>query len=79
MTTTFQDIMAEFKKQTDLMKWSIRSYASTMLVQEGSTEVGTSDVNSKIVQLYKELGSFSNILIQALNGSFDDEKWTIRL
>ena len=79
MNTTFQDIMAEFKKQSDLMKWSVRSYASDVLVQEGAEEVGTSDVNSKIVQLYKELGSFGNILIQALNGAFDDDKWTIRL
>jgi len=79
MTTTFQDIMAEYKKQSDLMKWSIRSYASNILVQEGAEEVGSSDVNHKIVQLYKELGSFGNIVIQALNGTIDDEKWAIKL
>lgn len=78
-TNSFQEIMKEFKTLSNLMKWAVRTYASNKLVEEGATEVGTSDINCMIVQLHKELGSFSSIVIHALNGTVDEDKWVLRL
>lgn len=77
---TFEMIMSEFRQQSSLMRWAIRQYASDCLVQEGASEVGSSDVNAKIVQLHHELGSFGSIVIEALHGTQEHTgAWTLTL
>lgn len=78
-TNSFQDIMAEYREQSSLMKWAIRAYAADALKAEGSFEIGTSDVNCKIVQLYKQHGSFGNVIITALGGEVESSTWRVTL
>ena len=78
-TNSFQDIMAEYRDQSSLMKWAIRTYAVDALKDEGSFEIGSSDVNHKIVQLYKQYGSFGNVVITALGGEVENSTWRMTL
>ena len=78
-TNSFQDIMTEYRAHSSLMKWAIRTCAVDALKTEGLFEIGTSDVNCKIVQLYKQHGSFGNVIITALGGEVENSTWRVTL
>lgn len=68
---TTQEIINEFKALQDNMRKPIRHYASCLLQDEGLyDEIGSSDISCKVVQLYKECGSFQNILLKYMEYHF---------
>ena len=77
---SFKTIMDSYRELSDTMKWAIRTCASQKLIEEGAEEVGSSDVNHAIVALYKECGSFGNIIIKALDGDVQENgSWSLIL
>ena len=56
------EIMKEYKSLSWAERSIVRELAVQSLLDTGSTEVGTSDVNCSIVSLYNSYGSFANIV-----------------
>jgi hypothetical protein len=68
---TTQEIINEFKALQDNMRQPIRQYASCLLLDENENEeIGSSDISCKVVQLYKENGSFHNVLLKYMEYLF---------
>ena len=76
----FKSIMDSYRELSQTMKWAVRRCASDRLIEDGAEEVGSSDINHAIVALYKECGSFGNIIIKALDGDVQENgSWTLTL
>jgi hypothetical protein len=64
---TFEEIMGEFKTLGDMMQRMVRKTASMELQEWGVEEIGSSDVNGQIVDLYNSYGGFDEIVRHGLD------------
>jgi hypothetical protein len=64
---TFEEIMTEFKTMGDMMQRMVRKTASMELREWGVEEIGSSDVNCQIVDLYNSYGGFDEIVRHGLD------------
>ena len=67
---TPEQIISQLNKLPERMRLPIRHYAMNLLQDEGAQEAGTSDISAKIVALYKQHGSFEEILMQYMEYLF---------
>jgi len=63
---TFEEIMGEFKTLGPFMQNAVRNTAKLELKEWGVEEIGSSDVNCRIVSLYNSYGGFDEILRHGL-------------
>lgn len=61
----FKEIMKEYIGLSWVERSIVREIAVQSLLDAGTTEVGTSDVNCSIVSLYNSYGSFARIVEEA--------------
>ena len=64
---TFEEVMAEYKTLDDMMRTMVRNTAVMELKEWGVEEIGSSDVNCQIVDLYNSYEGFDNILRHGLD------------
>ena len=65
---TFETIMAEYRDLTPTFKMMVRKAAVVDMQESGMyDEIGSSDVNHHIFGLYRQLGSFEKIIINAVD------------
>jgi len=58
--------MGEFKTLGDMMQRIVRKTASMELQEWGALEIGSSDINCQIVDLYNSYGGFDEIVRHGL-------------
>ena len=63
---TFEEVMAEYKTLGDMMQRMVRKTASMELREWGVEEIGSSDINCQIVDLYNSYGGFDEIVRHGL-------------
>jgi len=63
---TFVEIMTEFKTLSSMMQHMVRNTAKLELLEDGVEEIGSSDVNCQIVNLYNSCGGFDEIIRHGL-------------
>jgi hypothetical protein len=63
---TFEEVMAEFKTLEIGMQFMVRNVAKLELKEWGVEEIGSSDVNCQIVDLYNSYGGFDEIVRHGL-------------
>ena len=63
---TFEEIMAEYKTLGSMMQQMVRKTACLELKEWGVEEIGSSDVNCQIVDLYNSYGGFDEIVRHGL-------------
>jgi hypothetical protein len=63
---TFEEVMAEYKAMSPMMQQMVRKIAVMELKEWGVEEIGSSDVNCQIVDLYNSYDSFDNIVRHGL-------------
>ena len=59
-------IMSEYKELGDMMKKMVRNVAVMSLKESGFEEIGSSDVNCEIVNLYNTYGGFDEVVRHGL-------------
>jgi len=59
---TFEEVMTEFKALETGMQHMVRNTAKLELKEWGVEEIGSSDVNCQIVDLYNSYGSFDEVI-----------------
>jgi len=59
---TFEEVMGEFKALETGMQCMVRNTAKLELKEWGVPEIGSSDVNCQIVDLYNSYGSFDDVV-----------------
>lgn len=64
---TFDEVMAEYKTLGDMMQRMVRKTASMELQEWGVYEIGSSDINCQIVDLYNSYGGFDEIVRHGLD------------
>jgi hypothetical protein len=64
---TFEEIMGEYKTLGDMMQRMVRKTASMELQEWGVEEIGSSDINCQIVDLYNSYGGFDEIVRHGLD------------
>jgi hypothetical protein len=64
---TFEEVMGEFKTLGDMMQRMVRKTAVMELQEWGFEEIGSSDVNCRIVDLYYSYGGFDEIVRHGLD------------
>ena len=64
---SFEDIMEEYKTLGDMFKQMVRKTAVLELKEWGVEEIGSSDVNCQIVDLYNSYEGFDNIIRHGLD------------
>ena len=64
---TFEEVMAEFKALETGMQQMVRNTAVMELKEWGVEEIGSSDVNCQIVDLYNSYGGFDEIVRHGLD------------
>ena len=62
---SFEEVMAEFKTLGTMMQHLVRNTAKLEL-RECGEEIGSSDVNCEIVNLYNSCDGFDNIILHGL-------------
>jgi hypothetical protein len=63
---TFEEVMAEYKAMSPMMQQMVRKTAVMELKEWGVEEIGSSDVNCQIVDLYNSYEGFDNIIRHGL-------------
>jgi len=63
---TFEEVMAEFKTLETGMQSMVRNTAKLSLKEQGAPEIGSSDINCQIVDLYNSYGGFDEIVRHGL-------------
>ena len=63
---TFEEVMAEYKAMEKGMQQMVRNTAVMELKEFGFEEIGSSDVNCQIVDLYNSYGGFDEIVRHGL-------------
>jgi hypothetical protein len=63
---TFEEIMTEYRALGDMMRTMVRNTAVMELREWGFEEIGSSDVNCQIVDLYNSYGGFDEIVRHGL-------------
>lgn len=63
---TFEEVMNEYKALEPMMKQMVRNTAVMELKEWGVPEIGSSDVNCQIVDLYNSYGGFDEIVRHGL-------------
>jgi hypothetical protein len=63
---TFEEVMGEFKTLETGMQQMVRNTAKLELKEWGVEEIGSSDVNCQIVDLYNSYGGFDNVVRHGL-------------
>jgi|LauGreDrversion4_2_1035121.scaffolds.fasta_scaffold69638_3 hypothetical protein len=58
----YNKIIQAYKDLSWVERSLIKEIAVQTLLDQGATEIGTSDVNCSIVSLYNSCGNFSNIV-----------------
>ena len=64
---SFDEIMAEFKTLGTMMQHMVRNVAKLELKEWGVEEIGSSDVNCQIVDLYNSYEGFDNVIRHGLD------------
>ena len=64
---TFEEVMTEFKSLGDMMQRMVRKTATLELREWGVEEIGSSDVNCQIVDLYNSYGGFDEVVRHGLD------------
>ena len=64
---TFEEVMTEYKAMSPVMQQLVRKTAVMELQEWGFEEIGSSDVNCQIVDLYNSYGGFDNIIRHGLD------------
>jgi len=64
---TFEEIMNEYKALDQMFKQMVRNTAVMELKEWGVEEIGSSDVNCQIVDLYNSYGGFDEIVRHGLD------------
>lgn len=64
---TFEEIMTEFKTLGTMMQNMVRNTAKLELKEWGVEEIGSSDVNCQIVDLYNSYGGFDEVVRHGLD------------
>jgi len=64
---SFNEIMEEYKTLGDMFKQMVRKTAVMELKEWGVEEIGSSDVNCQIVDLYNSYEGFDNIIRHGLD------------
>lgn len=64
---SFEEIMEEYKTLGDMFKQMVRKTAVMELKEWGVEEIGSSDVNCQIVDLYNSYEGFDNIIRHGLD------------
>ena len=64
---SFEEIMEEYKTLGDMFKQMVRKTAILELKEWGVEEIGSSDVNCQIVDLYNSYEGFDNIIRHGLD------------
>jgi hypothetical protein len=64
---TFEAVMEEYKQLGDMFKQMVRKTAILELKEWGVEEIGSSDVNCQIVDLYNSYEGFDNIIRHGLD------------
>jgi hypothetical protein len=64
---TFEEIMNEYKALDQMFKQMVRNTAVMELKEWGAEEIGSSDVNCQIVDLYNSYGGFDEIVRHGLD------------
>lgn len=63
---TFEEVMNEYKALSPMMQQMVRKTAVMELLEFGFEEIGSSDVNCQIVDLYNIYGSFDDTIRHGL-------------
>ena len=64
---SFEEVMTEYKTLGDMFQRMVRKTASLELKEWGVEEIGSSDINCQIVDLYNAYGSFDEIVRHGLD------------
>jgi len=65
---TFEEAMNSYKQRSDIGRQILRRIASARLVRHGAEEVGTSDINHELVQMFNEFdGDWDEVYLNALD------------
>ena len=65
---TFEEAMNSYKQRSDIGRQILRRIASHRLVNRGAEEVGTSDINHELVQMFNEFdGDWDEVYLNALD------------
>lgn len=65
---TFETVMAEYRDLSPTFKTMVRKAAVVDMQESGMyDEIGSSDVNCHIFGLYRQLGSFEKIIMNAVD------------
>jgi len=64
---SFEAVMEEYKQLGDMFKQMVRKTAILELKEWGVEEIGSSDVNCQIVDLYNSYEGFDNIIRHGLD------------
>jgi len=64
---SFEAVMEEYKALGDMFKQMVRKTAILELKEWGVEEIGSSDVNCQIVDLYNSYEGFDNIIRHGLD------------
>jgi len=65
-TITFEQYYKEFSELSPMMKQMVRRVASMELQDRGAYEIGSSDVSCMVFDLYKQYGTFDDIVRHGL-------------
>jgi hypothetical protein len=65
---TLEEAIDAFKKQTEITRRLIRRFASQRLVAHGAQEVGSSDINHEIRNIFSEYdGDYEDAVMDFVN------------
>ena len=64
---SFEEIMTEYKNLGDMFQRCVRKTAILELKEWGVEEIGSSDVNCQIVDLYNSYGGFDEVVRHGLD------------
>ena len=64
---TFEEVMTEYKALSPMFQQMVRKTAVLELQEWGFEEIGSSDVNCQIVDLYNSYDGFDNVIRHGLD------------
>jgi hypothetical protein len=64
---TFEEVMTEYRAMSPVMQQLVRKTAVMELQEWGFEEIGSSDINCQIVDLYNSYEGFDNIIRHGLD------------
>jgi len=73
MNNTFEEAMGSFKLRSPEMQRILRRVAAERLVRQGFEEVGSSDVNGELANMFTEVnGDWDQIILAEVAGYSDN-------